>query len=88
VIVFSLSYFLKNNDRPRIDATEGQVSSLSPTTKQLIRQLNPERPIVIDAYISADMPEQYAKTRYDLVTLLKEFQAIASSQRVEAASAD
>jgi ABC-2 type transport system permease protein len=83
VIVFGLSYFLKNNDRPRYDATEGQVSSLSPATRQLIRQLNPERPIVIDAYISSDIPEQYAKTKYDLTTLLKEFQAIASSQRVK-----
>lgn len=83
VTVFSISYFLKNNDRPRFDATEGAVSSLSKTTEQVIRQLKPERPIVIDAYISADIPEQYAKTRYDLVTLLKEFQAIASSQRVK-----
>lgn len=38
---------------------------------------------MIDAYISADVPEQYAKTRYDLLTLLKEFEAIASSQRVK-----
>jgi ABC-2 type transport system permease protein len=83
VTVFSLSYFLKNNDWLRYDATEGQVSSLSPTTTRVIRQLTPERPIVIDAYISADIPEQYAKTRYDLVTLLKEFEAIASSQRVK-----
>lgn len=83
VIVFAFSYFLKNYDRPRFDATQGKVSSLSPTTRQVIRQLNPERPIVIDAYISADVPEQYAKTRYDLITLLKEFQAIASSQRVK-----
>ena len=82
LIVFAVSYFFKNNDRPRYDATEGQVSSLSPTTTRLIRALEPERPIVIDAYISSDIPEQYAKTKYDLVTLLKEFQAIASSQRV------
>ncbi len=83
VTVFSLSYFLKNNDQFRYDATEGQVSSLNPTTIRVVRQLNPERPIVIDAYISADIPEQYAKTRYDLLTLLKEFEAIASSQRVK-----
>lgn len=83
LIVFSLSYALKNNDWLRYDATEGQVSSLSPTTSRVIRQLAPERPIVIDAYISSDMPEQYAKTRYDLVTLLKEFEAIAASQRVK-----
>ena len=83
VIVFSFSYFLKNNDRPRYDATEGKVSSLSETTRQVIRELAPERPIVIDAYISNEIPEQYAKTRYDLVTLLKEFQALASSRKVK-----
>ncbi|GAB5401992.1 MAG: Gldg family protein [Aureliella sp.] len=83
VIVFAGSYFLQNNDRPRYDATEGQVSSLSPVTKNVIRQLSPERPIVIEAYISKDIPEQYAKTRYDLVTLLKEFQALASSRKVK-----
>lgn len=83
LIVFAASYFFRNNDRPRYDATEGQVSSLSPTTKKLIRSLDPQRPIVIDAYISSDIPEQYAKTRYDLVTLLKEFQALASSRKVK-----
>lgn len=83
MIVFGASYFLRNNDRPRYDATEGQVSSLSPTTKKLIRSLEPERDIVIDAYISSDIPEQYAKTRYDLVTLLKEFKALASSRKVK-----
>ncbi|MEM8734386.1 MAG: Gldg family protein, partial [Planctomycetota bacterium] len=81
--VFSVSYFFKNNDRPRYDATEGKVSSLSETTKKLIRSLAPERPIVIDAYISSDIPEQYAKTKYDLTTLLKEFQALASSRKVK-----
>ncbi len=83
LIVFSVSFFLRNNDGPRYDATEGQVSSLSPTTKRLIRSLKPERPIVIDAFISSNIPEQYAKTRYDLVTLLKEFQALASSRNVK-----
>lgn len=83
LIVFSVSYFLRNNDRPRYDATEGKVSSLSPTTKKIIRSLNPERPIVIDAYISSNIPEQYAKTRYDLITLLKEFEALAKSSNLQ-----
>jgi ABC-2 type transport system permease protein len=77
VTVFAVSYFFRNNDQ-RKDMTQNQVSSLSPTTKAMIRQLKSERPIVIDAYISADMPVQYAKTRYDLVNLLKEFQALSS----------
>lgn len=82
VAVFALSYFFRNNDRPRFDATQNQVSSLSPTTKNLIRQLKADRPIVIDAYISSDMPVQHAKTRYDLVNLLKEFKALSSTSGV------
>lgn len=82
-IVFTVSYFLHNNDRPRYDATHGQVSSLSPMTKNVIRQLSPDRPIVIDAFISSNIPEQYAKTRYDLISLLKEFRALASSRKVK-----
>ncbi|MCA9129318.1 MAG: Gldg family protein [Planctomycetales bacterium] len=82
-IVFGLSYFLRNNDWPRYDATEGKVSSLSPMTREVIRKLAPERPIVIEAYLSADIPEQYAKTRYELINLLKEFQAIASTRKVK-----
>ncbi|MCA9195361.1 MAG: Gldg family protein [Planctomycetales bacterium] len=82
-VVFTLSYFLRNNDFLRLDATEGKVSSLSPETLNLIRRLEPDRPIVIDAYISRDIPEQYSKTRYDLVTLLKEFQALASSRKIK-----
>ncbi len=80
--VFTVSYFLRNNDLLRRDLTEGQVSSLSPKTKEMILQLKPARPIVVDAYLSADVPEQYAKTKYDLVTLLKEFQTLASSRQV------
>ncbi|RMF37304.1 MAG: ABC transporter permease [Planctomycetota bacterium] len=79
VCVLSLSYFFKNNDRLRYDMTEGQVSSLSPVTKKLVRSLRAERPIVVEAYISDDIPEQFAQTRYDLLTTLKEFQALASA---------
>lgn len=65
-------------DVVRYDATEGQVSSLAPATKRLIRELDPDQPIKIDAFISQDIPEQYAKTRYELVNLLKEFESEAN----------
>jgi len=67
----------RNWDR-RHDATEGKVSSLAPETKKLIRDLDAKRPIVIDAFISAEIPEQYARTRYELMNLLKEFRSEAS----------
>jgi len=70
----------RNFDFIRHDATEGKVSSLAPATKKLIQELDAKRPIVIDAFISADVPEQYARTRYELVNLLKEFKSEASTR--------
>ncbi len=70
----------RNMDIVRYDATEGKVSSLAPATKNLIRNLDSDRPIVIDAFISADVPELYARTRYELINLLKEFRSEASKK--------
>ncbi len=70
----------RNLDFIRHDATENKVSSLAPATKKLIRELDPKRPIVIDAFISDDIPEQYARTRYELLNLLKEFRSEASKR--------
>ena len=71
----------RNFDIFRHDATEGKVSSLAPETKKLIRDLDPKRAIVIDAFISAEIPEQYARTRYELLNLLKEFRSEASKNK-------
>ena len=78
VVVVAGSEFLQNFELFRFDATEGQVSSLSPTTRQMIKSLEPERPIVVDAFLSSDMPEAYTKVKYEVISLLKEFEATAS----------
>ncbi|MEM9646039.1 MAG: Gldg family protein, partial [Planctomycetota bacterium] len=70
----------RSKDLFRHDATEGKVSSLADATKDLIRNLDADRPIVVDAFISDEIPELYAKTRYELVNLLKEFKSEASKQ--------
>ncbi|WP_164102634.1 Gldg family protein [Candidatus Laterigemmans baculatus] len=80
VITGGAVILFRNWEIVRYDATEGQVSSLAPATKRLIRDLDPERPIIIDAFISDDIPEQYATTRYELVNLLKEFESEANKR--------
>lgn len=70
----------RTKDVVRKDMTEGQVSSLADATKRLIQNLDDDRPIVIDAFISNEVPELYAKTRYELVNLLKEFRAEAANE--------
>jgi ABC-2 type transport system permease protein len=70
----------RNRDLIRQDWTENQTSSLAPATGSLIRNLDARRPIVIDAFISSELPEQYARTRYELINLLKEFRSEASKR--------
>jgi ABC-2 type transport system permease protein len=82
VTVVAGSMFFRNRDYVRLDATELQVSSLSPVTTDLIRNLGKERNIVVDAYISDEVPETYAKTKYELVSLLKEFESTASKSGI------
>ena len=78
VMTVAMVITFRNWDVFRHDTTEGKVSSLAPATKNLIRELDVDQPIVIDAFISTDIPEIYARTRYELVNLLKEFRSEAA----------
>ena len=57
--------------------TVGKVSSLAPDTKRLLKELKPAHTIQIEAFISGQVPELYAKTRADLMSMLKEFRTTA-----------
>ena len=80
-IVLGASVFFRNKDT-RYDATELKVSSLSDVTTGLIRGMGKDRDVVVDAYISSDVPEAYAKTKYELISLLKEFESTAKGAGV------
>ncbi len=80
VLALSVAAFFSGHDRIRKDMTDAGISSLSLETRQLIRGLEPEHLIYIDAFISADVPEQYQRTRLDLLSKLKEFQALAGDK--------
>lgn len=77
VIALGVTAFFSSHDLIRMDMTDGKISSLSPDTKTLVRNLEVERPIHIDAFISGEVPEQYVKTRLNLISMLKEFEAMA-----------
>lgn len=78
VIVLGVNFVFANNDllsNARRDMTIGRVSSLSPDTRRLLRNLKPEHTIQIEAFISGQVPELYARTKADLMSMLKEFRA-------------
>lgn len=79
VLAYAGSMLFRNRDLLRLDATEMKVSSLSPVTTEMIRALGKDRDIVVDAFISDEVPEQFAKIKYQIISLLKEFESTATS---------
>ena len=60
----------------RVDVSTEQLSSLSPQTKKLIAGMDAKHPVRIDAYVSPTVPESYVETRLNLLSALREFEAI------------
>jgi ABC-2 type transport system permease protein len=82
-IVVGGSLLLRNNDFLRLDASEGQVSSLSKTTLKMLKELGNEKPIEVDAFISSEVPENLVSTRFDLISTLREFESKAQFYKVK-----
>lgn len=74
-----LSHLVTNQDWFRKDLSEGKISSISDDTKNLIRNLDIDGVVRIDAFISSTVPEIYVKTRTDLLSMLKEFDRLQGS---------
>jgi len=58
----------------RIDTTSEHIHSLSVATRRLIAGL--ERPVMIQAFISPEVPRDYVQTRRTLLNLLEEYDAL------------
>jgi len=70
-IALSAVVFFSYHD-VRVDVTSERLSSLSPQTLHLLKSLNLERPVQIEAFISPEVPESYVQTRLNLIAMLRE----------------
>jgi ABC-2 type transport system permease protein len=67
--------FLCHRHDLRWDMTSERLSTLSPQTLKLLGEINPQRPVHIEAFISPSVPEMYVQTRLDLISRLEEIGA-------------
>ena len=80
VIALSVVVFLYRHDL-RADVTSERINSLSPETRKLIGELKKvERPVQIEAFVSPTVPEAYVQTRLNLLSVLRELQAIGGDK--------
>ena len=81
-VVLIVQYSFLN--RARIDISDRSVSTLSPSTLNLLNDLSDQDesqpPIKITAYIGSDIPSEFVRTKYDLVNLLREFDALGGNR--------
>ena len=81
VIAAGGTVIFQNRDLVRADVTVGKISSLSQQSRDLIKSLQPEQDIIIRAYIGAEVPKVYVRTRLELISMLNEF--AASSDKIQ-----
>ncbi len=73
----------------RADVSANKISTLSPNTLSVLKELTSNTkdengrdlpPINIDAYVSNNVPSEYAQTKQDLVNLLREFDVLGGKR--------
>jgi ABC-2 type transport system permease protein len=73
-IAFGVNALFAQHDL-RVDATSERLSSLSPGTVSMLANLDIQRPVQIEAYVSPEVPEGYVQAKVDLLNMLRELQA-------------
>jgi ABC-2 type transport system permease protein len=56
------------------DVTSEQLTALSEHTEEVLDNLEPQRPVEIEAFISPEVPESYEPTRLNLISMLQELE--------------
>ena len=89
LIAISAVLFVQHSglNRARIDISDRKVSTLSESTLILLDKLSQSAadgeatdPINVTAYVGSDIPVEFVRTKYDLVNLLREVDALGGAR--------
>lgn len=85
LVALGLSSIFLHHDLWHIDGTSNQVNRLSAGTRHQIKQVTErlketDRTVLVEAFISQPIPEDYAKTKVDLLSKLREFDSLGGNQ--------
>lgn len=56
-----------------IDTTSEKLHTLSPTTRSILKEIDNEKPVTIQAFISPEVPQDYVPVRKELIDKLREY---------------
>lgn len=70
-VLISWNYLAAQVDTP-LDMTEEDLFTISETTDNVLDQIPDDRTVMIDAYVSPDVPDEYQEVRRQLLGLLRQ----------------
>jgi ABC-2 type transport system permease protein len=79
LILVSIAY-ITSHANARADLTAEHVYSLSPTTREVLAKIPPEHPVRVQAFVSTDVPRDYAPVRTRLTGLLRQYAQLAGAK--------
>ena len=80
VVAVAASTVLADRLGWRVDVTAERIHSLSPGTRELLSGIDPNRPVFVQAFLSPDVPRRYLQTRNNIITQLREFDAMGGDR--------
>ncbi len=63
-----------------VDATAERLHTLQPQTRTLLEEVPADRPVIIQAFFSPDVPEALVRTRKNLANVLRRFDAVGGDR--------
>ena len=72
VVLITLNHFAHDNGL-RWDLTSAKMNSLQPVTSEVLEQIEEDRPILIQAFVSKEVPKRFVSLKQQLLRLLREY---------------